>query len=392
MSQEIKVPIQLPRYLVRRSKKDAIAILRNHVKTHPANFIDNEEIVLRYIGNNNEIVSVNAIIENVQEGIISFELEESDTVKIVEQQDEPEDKDVLWLTDSDPIHPEGNIRDELDSLKKRLKELQDIVSQHEYSFNNALSGGNIKKNDTKYSLANLAAQEEPEHSQTIDYATEETAITSIKIYVGKYELEPADTLYAKQRYFLNLKAYNVYDEPVSLDDCTIIYDLDPETAAYIGPEDSLYCEEDGTAVLSARVIDPEGNMTSSDTYDITFTDEEEPAYYNEPTYHQFIVKNAKNFEELSKYIDNLGIGEFCWCIAENTLYFRAEAANHTIQLFKINGQSGPAPVPETVSFEIDENGILIIESENAGVSLDENGILHLLGDIDENGVLHLNNM
>lgn len=384
-----KIPIQLPRYLIRKPKNQAMATLCTYVMEHASDFVTGEEVILRYLLDNGNLTSTNVFINNPEQGDLSFVIGESDTIKIVESPTEPEDKDVLWLTDvsdeGEDIH--GNIRDELDALKKKIKALQELVNRHEYSFNNALSGGNVKRNSTKFSLSNLAAQEQPTNSNDIYYDEENTAITIVKIFVGKYELDSGDTLYVKQKYYLNVKAYNDDENEVSLSGCTILYNIEGDIE--IGPYDTLYSEEEVNISLSATIILPDNTIVNSETYGITFSDEEEPSYYTEPTYHQFTTKNAKDFDELVKYIDNIAVGEFCWCIAENALYYRAESANHSVQIFKINGGGSIEPETDVITYEITENGILIITAENDAVYIDEEGILHLPGELDEDGILHL---
>lgn len=384
-----KIPIQLPRYLIRKPKNQAMATLCAYVMEHASDFVAGEEVILRYLLDNGNLTSTNVFVNNPEEGDLSFVIGESETIKIVESPTEPEDKDVLWLTDAsdegEDIH--GNIRDELDALKKKFKTLQELVNRHEYSFNNALSGGNVKRNSTKFSLSNLAAQEQPTNSNDIYYDEENTAITVVKIFVGKYELDSGDTLYVKQKYYLNVKAYNDDENEVSLSGCTILYNIEGDIE--IGPYDTLYSEEEVNISLSATIILPDNTIVNSETYGITFSDEEEPSYYTEPTYHQFTTKNAKDFDELVKYIDNIAVGEFCWCIAENALYYRAESASHSVQIFKINGGGSIEPETDVITYEITENGILIITAENDAVYIDEEGILHLPGELDEDGILHL---
>lgn len=384
-----KIPIQFPRYLIKKKKSEAIAQFCDYVKNHTDIFIDGEEVVLRYLGNDNNIVSVNAVIDDVAQGSVSFEISEHDTFRIVEQDEEPEDKDVLWLggemTGDTDFSVANNMQTEIDTLKKKLKYLQDIVDKHEYSFNNALSGGNIKKNATKFSLSNLAAQEVPDDS-TEHFDTGDTVVVSVKAFVGRYELEEKDTLYTKQKYYLSVRGYNAEDNEVSLEDCSVsIFMGEVELTS-----ETIYIESSSVTTLDVYVLTPE-SATVESHYTITFSEDEEPAYYSEPTYHQFVTKNAKDFEELTKYIDNLAVNEFCWCIGDNTLYYRAEATNHSIQLFKINGGGSVDPEDEHIVFEITDKGILIIMSESEDVYLSEEGILHLVGNIDENGILHLNN-
>lgn len=383
-----KIPVQLPRYLIRKPKSEAIETFCNYVKSNTEDFKNGEEVVLRYVGNNSMIVSVNATIDDVEEGYVSFEIGEHDTLKIVEQEEEPEDKDVLWLSEFvDTENPviANDMQAEIDSLKKKLKYLQDIVDKHEYSFNNALSGGNIKKNATKFSLSNLAAQEVPDDS-TEHYDTGDTVVVSVKAFVGKYELEERDTLYTKQKYYLSVRGYNEAENEVSLEDCDVTIFLGETELT----SETIYFESSSITTLDVYVLTPE-SATVESHYTITFSEDEEPSYYTEPSYHQFATKNAKDFEELTKYIDNLAVNEFCWCIADNTLYYRAESANHSIQLFKVNGNGSVDPEVKHIVFEITDRGVLVIMSESEDVHLSEDGILYLVGDIDENGILHLNN-
>ena len=57
---------------------------------------------------------------------------------------------------------------------------------------------------------------------------------------------------------------------------------------------------------------------------------------------------------------------------------------------EING--GGSVDPEThITFDITDEGILVIVSDSDEVRLSEEGILYLVGELDENGILHLNN-
>ena len=124
-----------------------------------------------------------------------------------------------------------------------------------------------------------------------------------------------------------------------------------------------------------------------------FEHEEKPDYetYNEPNVHHILTKKADTREILEENSKYLLENEFCWCIDENSLYFKAKAKNGTTQLFKINGQGSIVPTGETIiSYTITEENILeILDETGEHVYIDENGILNLVGTIDNEGILNL---
>ena len=155
----VKKYLQLPKFQTRKLKSQAIPMVEIYINENIADFKDGEEIAIEYIGLNGEQMYSTAVVQ-ISEGVakLRVSIEESETLKIVESENAPEDKSVLWLAGSTneeiTAGQTSNLREEINSLKKIIADLQDIVFKHDYALNNTLAGGDIIANATKFDLEN----------------------------------------------------------------------------------------------------------------------------------------------------------------------------------------------------------------------------------------------
>lgn len=393
--------IQLPRYVIRKSKSEAIETMVGYINQHSSEFHDGDEIAIRYLANDGvTLCSVNAIVEfKGATASLSVEIGEKDTLKIVDSENEPVDKKSLWLTDwdDDETYPASDLKSEVKYLKAQLKVMQEMLYKHDYALSNTLAGGDIIVNSEKYDLENKYDPEMPEDMEyDPEYDTGDTVITSFEVYVGNTPLSTYSTgevnLYRHQNYFLKFKVFNAAMKEVDPSGCSINYVCLPREIATINELDVLYAETSGDTEISATLYTLDGDELSN-RYAITFDYNEKPDYetYEEPNVHHMLIKKADTLDILQDNSRYLLEGEFCWCIDENALYLKAKAKNGTTQLFKINGEGTITPTGETtVEYFVDDEGILQITCYDDSVYVDNDGILHLVGGVNEDGILLLN--
>jgi len=403
---EQKKLIQLPRYKFSNLKKaEAINAMNEYINEHLNEFTDGEEITLRYLDNNGESqCSVNAIIDigknnnNKTVASLSVDIGEYDTVKIIETEEEPEDKESLWLTDWDKSAYTSDLKSEVKLLKLQLKAMQEMLNKHDYALSNTLAGGDIIVNSEKYDLENKYEPEQPEDSKyEPSYDTGDTKIVSYDLYIAETPLsaytEENVHLYRRQKYYLKLRTFNIAGHEVDPSGSTLTMIISPADIATINGN-IMYASKSGDTTFVSKLITPD-NDTLMHNYALRFEQNEKPDYetYEEPNVHHMLIKKADTKEILEQNAKYLLECEFCWCIDENALFLKAKAKNGTTQLFKINGEGSITPTGETViSYTINETGVLeILDEKGEDVYIDAEGILHLVGNIDDNGILSLNN-
>ena len=393
--------LQLPRFQTHKLKSQAIPMVEIYINENIADFKDGEEIAIEYIGLNGEQMYSTAVVQ-ISEGVakLRVSIEESETLKIVESENTPEDKSVLWLAGSTneeiTAGQTSNLREEINSLKKVIADLQDIVFKHDYALNNTLAGGDIIANATKFDLENQYKPEMPEGAtDNTDYAEDDTTVTSFEIMVANSPLSDFSgvdaSLYKGQAYPLKLKLYNDALELVKeTDDITIRISCIPSTVATIDENRVLLASTSGDVEVAATVISNEN--TVSKVYNVHFDYSEEPDYkiYEEPNVHHWLVKKADTLKILTDNVNYLLIGEMCWVVSENALYIKEKAANGTIQLFKLNGSGGSitpdtGTTPDTGSTAITSETTFKVENDILDITTDENGVY-----VDENGILNIN--
>ena len=370
---------------------------------------DGEEILLRYYDTDGKVVSFNAVV-NVRENevYLSTDLNDSDTVRIVDSETEPEDKDVLWLTEQ-ADYDASQIRDDVASLRKQVRILTDLLLKHDYALTHVLQGGDFITNSIKYRMENESEKEQPDDSEDYtEYSETDTAVTDFDLYIGNTPLtyysgvEDGARLYYGKKYYLNVRLFNISGERVN---SFGVLKLIPEEDFLWTSENLIYASESKPCTLHANLT-VDGTKISK-TYVINFAYNEEPAYdlYTEPNSPHITVKQADTYEQLSSNSDYLCINEFVWCKEKNTLYLKATSSNGQVALFTINGGSSSEIITGTtgddtgstidtgtttgstsvagVTYIVNDKNELVAASTDGSIKVDDNGILNLVAYYDE---------
>lgn len=391
--------IQPQKFQTNSLKETAINLVKDYVSRNVSEYVNGEEILIEYLteDGNSAVTSAILVINNNIANVYAT-VSDKDTLKIVETEEEPEDKNVLWLTDltsGDTSGETSNLREEVKLLKSMVRMLQGLVNKHEYALNNTLAGGDIIANAEKFDLENKYQKEKPEDAtDPIEWATEDFVITSFETFIANSPItefigEPG--LYRHQKYPLNYKFYNIEGERVPDSYATVTAVAEPVTIATI-THNILYALTSGSCDIHISVDSESGETITEHYFGVLFEYNEGPDYpdYEEPNVHHQLIKGAESVEIMMQNSSYLLVGEFCWCIKENTLYLKEKASNGTIQLFKINGTGSIIPTGETISYYVDDEGIFNAESSEGSIYVDENGILNLVGEVDENGIFIAN--
>jgi len=392
--------IQPQRFQTSLNKTEAIAKVEEYVNSNINEYKNGEIVSIEYLTEKEEQAVTNAvvIINDGQAAVIMTAVSDKDTLKIIDTEEEPQDKGVLWLTDltsGDTSGETSNLREELKVLKSAFKTLQSLVEKHEYALNNTLAGGDIITNAEKFDLENKYSKEKPEDAEDpVKWAEEDFIITSFETYIANSpitEFIGKPGLYKGQKYPLNYKFYNIEGERVPDSYATVMAVAEPVTVATI-IKSILYATASGACDIHISVNSESGETVTEHYFGVKFDYNEGPDYplYEEPNVHHQLIKSAESTEIMTQNSNYLLVGEFCWCIKENTLYLKEKASNGTVQLFKINGTGSIIPTGETVTYYVDENGIFNAESSDGSVYVDEDGILNLVGNVDENGIFWAN--
>jgi hypothetical protein len=277
-----------------------------------------------------------------------------------------------------------------------------LVEKHDYALSSTIAGGDIITNSEKYDEEMAYNAEMPEDAKDYtEYATEDFVVVDFGVYLGNspfevyYETTP---LYKGQKYNLKVRYFNAEGEVVRAEDATNItstsrYTNNTEVADFIPDKDVLLATSKGTVKVTFEVLLTSGqNLVKN--YNVYFTLNEEPYYekYGEPNVHHMLIKDSTSYDILSANTDYLCVGEFIWCVGNNTLYLKEKASNGTIQIFKVFGSGGAitGETGETVTYSVGTDGILTASGDTLVV--DDSGRLNLEGSIDANGILSLDNV
>lgn len=376
---------------------------------------DGEEILLRYYDTDGKVVSFNAVV-NVREGgvYLSTDLNDSDTLRIIDSETEPEDKDALWLTEQ-AEYDATQIRDDVTSLRKQVRILTDLLLKHDYALTHVLQGGDFITNSMKYRMENESEKEQPYDSEDYtEYSETDTAVTDFDLYIGNTPLtyysgaEDGASLYYGKKYYLNVRLFNISGERVNTFG---VLNLIPEEDFLWTSENLIYASESNQCKLHANLT-VDGTKISK-IYAINFAYNEEPAYdlYIEPNSPHITVKQADTYEQLFANSDYLCMNELVWCKEKNTLYFKATSANGVVALFAINGGSSSEIITgsdtgsttdtgtttgstsvEGVTYIVNDDNELVAASTNGSINVNADGILTLVASYDdETGMLILQN-
>ena len=398
--------IKLPNIkTVFESKAQAIERTVRYIQEHIDTFHDGESLLIRFHdGDVGKVISANVFVNISEEGNVSlsFGLDSNETIRVVETENEPQDKDALWLTDEidDKDVTITTLENEIKALRYTLRSMMYLIEKHEYALTHTLCGGDFITNSVKYQLTNENQREVPVDIDYRPYTTGDTTIVNFELFLANTNLTYYTTqgdLYKQQYYYIEPRYYNAEEERVSDSGVTLELSSSNEQVAIAhyyehGGRWYIFANTSGVTKITATVVTPSGGTLEKE-YTLNFKYNEETDYeqYYEPNVKHILVKTADTYDILTGNTDYLLLNEFVWCIGNNSLYFKALGSNGKIKLFKING-SGDTPVVVTgITYEIDSNGILDIEDNNIEkqVYVDEDGILHLVGYIDEDGYLCL---
>lgn len=417
--------LKLPRIdSVFDNKEIAINSIKEYVIDNVLFFHDGESILVRFKNEYNEIVSshVTININNENEVSLSFGLDSTETINIVDTETPPTDINSLWLSEEDVREEEDKdniitgLKQRIESLEKVIASMSSLVDKHEYALTHTISGGDFLTNSVKYDLENSIVQEKPAAAKygEVYSATNKIAVT-FELCIGETNLhEFSDIkLYTNEYYYIKPKFYN--NEGVLINPNEIKYTLISSNNSSVETkfvEASkrwyIYGLKKDNVIITCTV-ENEDETVLIDDFILIFEEESEPYKY-EPNVKHVLMKTAETFDILSANTKYLLLNEFVWCKGNNSLYFKAEASNGSINLFKINGGGAPGPdIPDTpdtpdipdepstgttsdIEINVDNNDILNLSdnTEEKNLKVDENGILNIpkeVAYVDENGIL-----
>jgi hypothetical protein len=418
------------------NKEIAYTQVLSYIERNVIHFHDGETITIRFKNVYGEIVSSLVVINinSNNEITLSFSLSDSETVKIVETNEEPTDTNILWLSEDEEETEQEvitGLQDRIRSLESTINKLTALIDKHEYALTHTISGGDFLTNSVKYDLENSTKTEKPaaaRYGETYDVIN--TGVTNFDLYIGESSLHDflKSNLYTQTYYYLKPKFYN--SEEKLINPTKVNYSLETSDANVVETrfiEASqrwyLYGLKKGNAIITCKVVN-EDETEIVDDFILNFKEESEANKY-EPNVKHVLIKTAETFDILSANTKYLLLNEFVWCKDNNTLYFKGESSDGSINLFQINGTGGGSDpivpdvpiVPEepdipdtpdtpdnpdnpdtpstgttgTTNITIN-NGILEVSDsrENKAIFVDENGELIISKDIayvDEEGIL-----
>lgn len=412
--------IQPQRFQTHQNKEEAILLVERYINEHIAEFKDGEEIAIEHKDAQGEQMYSTAIIKKSgNTAKVYASVESNETLRIVESEEEPKDRSVIWLSEEEEDESESgetsNLREEIKSLKSVIKKMEEMVNRHDYALSSTIAGGDIILNSEKYALENDDDPEQPQDAKDYtEYATDDLVVDSFEVFIADSPLtrfSGADaSLYMNQNYFLKFKLYNAGKEQVKNDGSFTMTINHGSDVKYIHDKQVIVGLQSGYTTIYATVTNG-SDVTLENTYPLSFEYNEKPGYetYAEPNVKHFILKSVKNLQILKDNFNYLCVNEPIWCISECALYVKGEMADGSVALFKISGGSGGddpiIPDPDTGStsgdtavtsetiYTIDDNDNLTVVSTNNAVYVDEDGILNInAGYVDQNGILILNDV
>lgn len=410
--EETRKYIKIPRIDgVFDNKKIALEKVQEYVVKNISFFHDGESVLIRFKNDSGDIISsmVFINIDNEQNVALSFNLDSEETIKIVETKGEPSDKDSLWLTeetegDSEKDNIILGLQNRIESLEKTLSSLSTLIDKHEYALTHTISGGDFLTNSVKYDLENSTETEKPASANYGEvYSENNKLISNFELYIGYTNLKDYESvkLYSKTYYYIRPEFYNSDGELINPKDIhtyeLISNNVNSVETRYVEASKRwyLYGLKKDNVIITCKVVDIDGKELIRD-YILIFETESEPYSY-EPNVKHVLMKTAETFDILSANTKYLLLNEFVWCKGDNSLYFKAEASNGTINLFKINGGGYTPEDPDTgttedVVINVDSNDVLEL-TDNSGnnlITVDNDDTLVISKDIayvDENGIL-----
>ena len=414
----MKKYIQPQVFQTHQSKDEAILLVQKHVNEHLDEFRDGEELTIEHRDINGAQMYSTAIIR-IKNGVATVyaSIETNETLRIIESDEEPDDKKVIWIAEDDSSEEESgtteDLKAEIESLKRIIREMKDTVERHDYALSSTIAGGDIILNSEKYQMENETESEKPDDAvDNTEYATDDLVIDSFEVFIANSPLTrfatSGSSLYINQKYFLKLKLYNTGKEEIKNDGSVVLGIQHGSDVSYEAGKQILIGLQSGFTTIYASISDGAG-LEMTKTYPLSFEYNEKPGYetYAEPNVKHVILKSVKNLQILKDNFNYLCVNEPIWCISEHALYVKGEMSNGGVALFKISGGSGGDDpiIPDTgdtsgdttsvtinTPFVVDENGTLIATSDDENsIYVDENGILiiNVGGEVTDDGILIL---
>ena len=174
--------LQLPRFIAHQEKKNAVLLAENEINKDVSKYRDGEEIIVEYKAPDGRQMYSTAVIRK-ENGVakLYIAIEESETLRIVDSEEEPSDKNVLWVTEDDSSEGESgsteDLRAEIESLKSVIKKMQSTVERHDYALSSTIAGGDIVLNSEKYAMENETDPEKPEDAtDNTEYAEDRKSV------------------------------------------------------------------------------------------------------------------------------------------------------------------------------------------------------------------------
>lgn len=404
----IKKYIQVPKYITQFGRVGSIRFVEQYINENIDDFRDGEIIGIEYYDESNEPVTANAIVKiDGRNATVYASVTERDTIRVVESDEEPRDKSVIWISD------DGEGEDTSEGLKQRIaqldeeiRKLKELTKKHDYALSSTLAGGDIILNSEKYERENEYDPEKPEDATDYtEYAEDDLTIDSFELYIAGSPLThfspQGAPLYAHQNYFIKLKLYNVGKEEIKNEGNVALTIQHDQQVQYLYEKQVLIGLTSGYTTIFATINDGSGT-TITNTYPLHFEINEKPGYepYSEPNVKHFLLKSVKTYQILKDNFNYLCVNEPIWCIGNCSLYIKGEMPDGNFALFRISGsggddpEPGPGPTPETgetamTIFNVDQTGNLTMDSIDGSVYVDETGVLVINTGKVDNGILVL---
>lgn len=412
--------LKLPRIDgVFETKEIAIESVQEYIINNVSHFYDGESILIRFKNEFGKILSAHVIvnIDENEEVSLSFSLDTEETVKIIDTKEAPKDLDSLWLSDDTEIEENkdniiSGLRQRVESLEKTLASLSTLINKHEYALTHTISGGDFLTNSVKYDLENSVEAEKPSAAKYGEIYTQiDFNVANFKLFIGYTDLHDFvnSKLYTKQYYYIKPEfrnTENVLINPKDVNYTLISNNENSLEVKYVEESKKWYIKglKKDNVIVTCKIVNEDSTELTED-YILSFETESEPYTY-EPNVKHVLMKTAETFDILSANTKYLLLNEFVWCKGNNSLYFKAEASNGSINLFKINGGGSPGPdIPDTpdtpvepdtpttgTTINVDNNNIFELKDnkEEKTLYVNENNILNIpkeVAYVDESGIL-----
>lgn len=373
-----KRSMQFPKYsFPQYAKNSAVTVMEEYINAHISDFKDGEEIAVKYSDGN--IVNATVVIKANGVAELSVPLYAQDTLRIVESESEPEDKNTLWVSDEgedvdlDDIVQKATLKEEVRELRRANKELLERLQRLEYILTGeyskdsqgnktyvgggVIAGGDMLTNSIKYELENREEEtERPDGAPRYGSPVLDSLIVDFEIYLGNTSLAEyaggKAPLYRYQKYFLKAKYFNAAGHEVTVsnaEDTTTEFSVN---STYVSLQKNVMISSSSGFTTVTGIFTKADGTTIEKVYDgITFDSNEKPSYqiFKEPNVKHNLVKTVETYDLLTANTSYLCVNELVWCKEKTTMYFKGEDSEGNINLYAISGgeatTGGEDPIP-----------------------------------------------